>query len=250
MNARRYLFVGSLLLAVALTPDGPATADASSDASSVARPIAAACRSRSDCGTTLLGGLQLESTGWACTSGFVARSTTTEQRYLVTAGHCLADSGLYALWTHHGRTVGRAATTAFRAGSSADAGAVELPLGSGGNGVFGSGPADVRAITAVAPDATQTVGGRVCRSAAASGWRCGSITRADVASSIRGLSIQHTWWIDFPSSTGDSGSPVLDADGRIAGIVIATTSAESVYSTVDAIGQQLGVRPCLDEACR
>jgi hypothetical protein len=253
MNARRSLLTGGMLLALALAPDRAATAAGegvqSTSPTSVAVPAAAICRSRSDCGAMLVGGLQLQSTGWACSSGFIARDTTRDQIYLLTAGHCIADSGLLALWNHHGEKVGRAALTALRAGSAADVGAIEVGLGSVSNGVYGSATGDIRLITERAPDAAQTVGSMVCRSGGVSGWRCGSVTRADVATSIRGMPISHTWWIDFPSAKGDSGSPILDAEGRIAGIVIATTGTESVYSTVDAIGQELGVRPCLDDAC-
>jgi streptogrisin B len=253
MSARNYLLTGGMLLAVALAPGGSATASQgpgpTAAQGSVVPSAAVDCRSRSDCAATFVGGLQLQSTGWACTSGFVARSTTTQQLYVVTAGHCIADSGLFALWSHHGKTVGRATITAFRPDSAADVAAIEIPVGSVGNGVYSSAPMAIRLVTGRAPDAAQAVGSAVCRSGGVSGWRCGSITRADVATSIRNIPLRHTWWLDFPSTKGDSGSPVLDAEGRIAGIVIATTATESVYSTVDAIAEELGVRPCLDYAC-
>jgi hypothetical protein len=244
MNPRNYLFTGGVLLVLALAPGGAANATPPL----LVPAVTDDCRSRSDC-TGTLGGLELESTGWACSSGFAARSLTTERTYLVTAGHCIANSGLLALWSHHGAVVGRAALTAFRPGSTADGGTLEVVLGSVGNGVYGSAASDVRPITARAPDAEQHVGSVVCRSGGTSGWRCGSITRAEVATRILGVPIGHTWWTDFPSTKGDSGSPVLDEKGRIAGIIIATTETESVYSTVDAIEDELGVRPCLDDAC-
>jgi hypothetical protein len=237
MSPRWYLLTGSLLFAVALAPSGP-----------VATPAAQTCASRSDCGR-LIGGLQLQSTGWACTSGFLARSTASDDVYVVTAGHCVADSGLLALWTHHGRPVGRATLTGFRPSSHADVAALAVAGANVGRGIYGSAPDDLRLLAGRSRDAAQTVGSVVCRSGGVSGWRCGSVIRADVPTSIRGVQIQHSWWVDFPSMRGDSGSPVLDADGRIAGIIIATTESESLYSTVDGIEQELGVRPCLDDAC-
>ncbi len=49
-----------------------------------------------------------------------------------------------------------------------------------------------------------------------------------VMAGLQIMLIHHTWWTDFPSEPGDSGSPVLDKVGRAAGIVIATTPTQSV----------------------
>ena len=37
--------------------------------------------------------------------------------------------------------------------------------------------------------------------------------------------------------------------GYLTGIVIGTTTTRSLYSTVDGIDAELGLRPCLDPAC-
>jgi hypothetical protein len=87
------------------------------------------------------------------------------------------------------------------------------------------------------------------RSGGASGWRCGSIAVADVDAKLDGKLVHHTWRTDFPSAAGDSGSPVLDGDGRAAGILIATTPTQSLYSTVDWIATELHVRPCVTPNC-
>jgi len=42
---------------------------------------------------------------------------------------------------------------------------------------------------------------------------------------------------------------VVDARGRAAGIVIGTTATRSLYSTVDGIDAELGLRPSLDPSC-
>ena len=73
-----------------------------------------------------MGGLQITFTGWSCTTGFVARDTETGKLVVLTAGHCLAGSGLSALWSHHGVAIGRASVEAFDPGSNADVGAIDL----------------------------------------------------------------------------------------------------------------------------
>jgi hypothetical protein len=210
---------------------------------------APACRSRSDCGPRVMGGLQITSTGWSCTSGFMARATETGALYILTAGHCLAGSGLSALWSHHGAALGRATVEAFRSGSNADVGAFEVTGSGRSNEIYGPNNDDIRSVSGVASNSSQTVGSEVCRSAVTSGWRCGSIVAADVDTTIQGKLIHHTWWTDFPSAGGDSGSPVLDHDGRAAGIVIATTPTQTVYSTVDWISTELHIRPCINWRC-
>jgi hypothetical protein len=72
---------------------------------------------------------------------------------------------------------------------------------------------------------------------------------ADIETTIEGRLIRHTWWTDYPSARGDSGSPVLDLDGRAAGILIATTPTRSLYSTVDSIASELLLRPCVTTDC-
>lgn len=207
------------------------------------------CHSRSDCGSKVIGGLQITFTGWSCTTGFVARDSSTRALVLLTAGHCLAGSGLSAMWSHHGMAIGRASVEAFRPDSNADVGAIDLIDPRPGPEVYGASGTDIRRVTGRASNASQTFGSVVCRSGATSGWRCGSIVAADVDATVEGTRLHHTWWIDFPSAAGDSGSPVLDLDGRAAGIVIATTPTRSVYSTIDWIATQMDVRPCITPSC-
>ena len=207
------------------------------------------CRSRSDCGPLVMGGLQITYTGWSCTTGFVARDTKTHKVIVLTAGHCLAGSGLMALWSHHGMAIGRASVEVFQAGSNADVGAIEVAEPEAGNEVYGSSSTDIRRVTGWASNASQTVGAKVCRSGGTSGWGCGTIVVADVDATIDGRLIHHTWWADFPSAAGDSGSPVLNGDGRAAGIVIATTPTQSLYSTVEWIATELRARPCVTPGC-
>jgi streptogrisin C len=168
---------------------------------------------------------------------------------VLTAGHCVLGSGLTAPWSHHGKVIGRAALQGLHQGSSADVGAIEIDPSETSDQMIGSDVSDFREITATAPNASQTVGAVICRSGATSGWGCGSIVAADVDAGINGIRIRHGWWIDIPSARGDSGSPVVDARGRAAGIVIGTTATRSLYSTVDGVAAELGLRPCLDPSC-
>lgn len=207
------------------------------------------CHSRSDCGSPIMGGLQITSTGWACTTGFVARDTETGMPVLLTAGHCLVGSGLSAVWSQNGAAVGRATAEAFDPGSNADAGEIEVAQSEAGDEIYGVNNTDIRRVTGWAPNSSQTVGSKVCRSGGTSGWRCGSIVVADVDAKLDGKLIHHTWWTDFPSAAGDSGSPVLDGDGRAAGILIATTLTQSLYSTIDWIASELHARPCVTRRC-
>ena len=76
---------------------------------------------------------------------------------------------------------------------------------------------DIRSVTDLGAERLAVCRVGVCRSGGTSGWRCGSIIAADVDATVGGMVIHHTWWTDFPSAAGDSGSPVLDHDGRAAG---------------------------------
>jgi hypothetical protein len=196
-----------------------------------------------------VGGLKIRFTGWSCTTGFVGRDSEKGTLVVLTAGHCLAGSGLSALWSHHGVAIGRASVEAYHPGSGADVGAIDLMDARPSNAVYGSSRTDIRHVVATASNASQRIGRVVCRSGAISGWRCGSIVAADVDATIEGTLIHHTWWTDFPSAAGDSGSPVLDRDGRAAGILIATTPTQSVYSTIEWTAAELHLRPCVTPSC-
>jgi trypsin len=196
-----------------------------------------------------MGGLRIAFTGWACTSGYIARDPIAPRWYLLTAGHCLANSGLLATWSHGGRGVGVAARHAFHEGSYADVGAIDISEAEASSRVYGSTSNDILIVTGASPNSAQTIGSAVCRSGATSGWTCGSIVAADVDVMIRGTLIRHTWWTDFPSGAGDSGAPIVDLQGRVLGVVIATTPTQSLYSTVDWIATEMHLVPCVPETC-
>ena len=215
-----------------------------------AKSVEAPCRDRDDCGSPLKGGLRITFTGWACTAGFAARATSDLEWYVVTAGHCLTGSGLYARWSHHGAIIGRAALDAFGDRSGVDAGAIEVSADSASNELYGRDQDDIRRVTAIVPDRAQSLGTAVCRSGGTSGWSCGRVARQDIPIHLLGVPVAHTWWTDFPSATGDSGSPVIDRGGRLLGITIATTPTQTIYVTAEDVLAALRVQPCLQEDCR
>ena len=240
----------ALVLGVAASESSAATMPASRSGTRV-EPVATQhdCRRRDDCGSPLKAGLEIRFTGWACTTGFFARSASVRRLYLITAGHCITASGLFAQWSHGGTTIGRAALNAFVDGSSADAGAIEIDSLPVQSLVYATDSSDLRPLRESQPDVAQGVGSEVCRSGGVSGWACGHVVAADVDTMIAGKHVRHTWWTDFPSAQGDSGGPVIDHAGHLLGIAIATTPTQTVYSTVDAIERELDVRVCVDPAC-
>ena len=256
MQWRRWLQWAAVSIAAALVlgvapSDGSEATVAASGSARPAYPagVEGTCRRRDDCGSPLKSGLRITFTGWACTTAFFARSATKLTPYLITAGHCISASGPFAQWSHGGATIGRAALNAFVDGSSADVGAIEIDSLPFDNLLYATGNTDLRPLHGQLPDVAQTVGSEVCRSGGASGWACGHIVAADVDTRIAGKRIRHSWWTDFPSVEGDSGGPVIDPAGHLLGIVVATTTTQSVYSTVESIMRELDIRACADPAC-
>ena len=205
----------------------------------------ASCRARDDCGSPLKGGLRITFTGWACTIGFIAQDPDDHRFYAITAGHCISGSGVYAQWSHHRAPIGHAALDAFSGEPTVDAGAIEIDGAAVSDELYATGQNDVRRVTAFVPDEAQALGTEVCRAGGASGWTCGHIVRRDVPTTIEGKHVDHTWWTDFPSASGDSGSPVIDREGRLLGIAVATTATQTVYVPVDDVMKALHVLPCV-----
>src|SRR6266542_4340206 len=129
-------------------------------------------------------GLRITFTGWSCTTGFIARGIEDRKLYAVTAGHCIAGSGLFAQWSHHDSVIGRAALDAFEEDSSAGAGAIEIAVEDASNEMYATSSDDIRQVTAFAPDSAQALGTEVCRSGGTSGWTCAHLVGVAVDTTI------------------------------------------------------------------
>ena len=142
-------------------------------------------------------GSRSRSTGWSCTTGFVARDTETRKLVVLTAGRAAsaatASGALVASWRGDRPGRGRGLPSGLERrrwrdrpdGCTCEQCGVWLKQ------------TDIRSVMAWASDASQTVGSEVCRSGATSGWRCGSIVAADVDATLGGTPIHPAWWTDF-----------------------------------------------------
>lgn len=206
---------------------------------------AGACASRTNCAAPLKGGLSITGGGWVCTSGFGGKLDSTGSLRLITAGHCLKNSGAVT-WSHNGVAIGKALVHYYYSNSTADAGLIAWSESGARNRVYASSHLD---ILSSMTNATQVVGATVCRSGKSSGWRCGTIASTNVDTSVSGVLILHMWWTNYPSTGGDSGGPMMDNGTKAMGIFSAYTSTQSVYSTITWITDASGVRPCYTTTC-
>ena len=212
-------------------------------------PAPASCVSRSDCASPLKGGLWIVSGGFACTSGFLGRpGTAPTPLYMMTAGHCLQDSGLAPNWTHHGVVIGHGAFEQYYNGTNADIGAINATESGAKNQVYANSPTDIRSITGHLLISQQPVGATICRSGASSGYRCGQVAQTNVDTWVGPYLVHHMWVTDYPSSGGDSGGSMINGFNA-AGIFSALTSTNSYYSTIDWIVTEHNVRPCYSASC-
>ena len=115
-------------------------------AGEVGRPLPP-CRSRSDCGPRVMGGLQITFTGWSCTTGFVARDTETaswSSSPPVTAWRAAGcrRSGRIMAW----RSAAPRSRPSIRARTPTSARS-SSPTHDAGDEVYGSSRTDIRSVT-------------------------------------------------------------------------------------------------------
>lgn len=217
-----------------------------------------ACESRSKCPNPIKGGLQIyqpvdPSFNLYCTSGFMGRVNVNPvpgQWFLLTAGHCIKDSGGNGrAWFHNGVWIGSAVFWSFAAGADADIGIIrmnqmEFPT----NNLFGNGVGDIRQMTSWIANGNQTLGALACRGGQASNnWLCGTITDVNKTVSVGGTNIDHMWRMSRPSVKGDSGGPVA-ANFAAMGFNSATDGTGTWYSTIDWSLTVSGYKPCRSNA--
>lgn len=209
-----------------------------------------ACMSRTNCGSPIKGGLNVNPTGGGgCTSAFNARTSGgVFAEYVVTAGHCVSPF-LGVNWYHHGVFLGTGYNHAWHQDSHADVGIITDTEPLARNQVFASGISDIRGMTSAASDGSQLEGNTVYRSAwASNAYTIGTITKANYSPVVGPYRFLRQWEWSKGSVGGDSGSTMM-FDFKLYGILAGTNGVRSNYGTVDGLFYELVVRPCLNTAC-
>lgn len=177
-------------------------------------------------------GSRIRSGGSGCTSGFVIRNTTTNEKRMVTAGHCGA---LNSVWT----TGSGAAAGTMVARDFTDGGVDAGYLGGGSyqSWMWVYGPTSNLGV-GVGGYYTSLPGRKLCTNGATSGEVCtGTVGSVDVCHTFDdGI---ETCWLDTltPDGSftmtrpGDSGGPVITPPGadEIAGIIIGVQGSTTFF---------------------
>lgn len=223
-----------------------------------------ACNSRYDCGTK--GGLAaahaVPGGNVLCTTGFVTRSNSSATNYLMTAGHCIRDSGgtgSGVAWRNEQGTLTWGPNVSYLFGANFDEGI--FGIGStppaAYNQYFASSPSDIRTIDhAELPYAAMPAGLIVCRSGRTSGWACNPIHRANVNWWDGSMTHFSVWEVSMVSTFGDSGAGYI-AFGQHsgtypAGILFAgDTGSGALYTYYYPVVDDylIGVHVCITAAC-
>lgn len=214
-------------------------------------PHFATCVSRQNCGSPIKGGIEIQDAyGTICTSGFISRDISyAGAAYVLTAGHCININGLGVTWLHNGSSIGSASSEFYSNGSNVDAGYITLSTtASPGNQVFASSTSDIRSISSWNLNSQQTVGSTICRSGRTSGYTCGSVDQTDQTVYVSGILIYHMWRTSFASAGGDSGGSMIYGNAGL-GVLSATTSSNSYYSTLEWIYDTTGKTICTSSGC-
>lgn len=227
-------------------------------------PSMTGCTSRDDCNDpSMKGGLRIYySAGGgnypACTSGFMARKTTTplaDEWFVLTAGHCTSSpyggSGGTPNWYHNLTPLGHVWNSYLSNNAWADAGVIKLPFDVPTNSTFQSSTSDIKLVTGRQANSNQALGVGVCRAGAKSNnFLCGTITLRDAT--VTGIetpnhlfiTLVHMWEMSRPSQPGDSGGSMVWNNTAFGVESYVTTGGHSGYSTIDNISTKLGMRPC------
>ena len=225
-----------------------------------------ACVSRVNC-LPAKAGIEIRNNynGNFCTTGPIVRVANSSSLRILTGGHCLGLSGgvgTIRRWTHNGTQLGWSEAYSWSNGADADAGLLNPsinPISGDRNLVYRSSSSDVVGLQGWKPTAEQVQGAVVCRSAAVSGYICGTIALTDKTKSVDGHSIDHQWVVDFDACPGDSGAPYLV--GNIAWGVHADSTTgcdpstnQSWYSPMEWVATTLAakghpIEACNDAAC-
>jgi hypothetical protein len=177
---------------------------------------AVSCDSRTKC-PPAKGGLEIHTTynGNYCTTGPLVRVANSSALRILTGGHCLGLSGgtgTSKKWTHNGTVIGWSEFYSWADGADADVALINPntnPVTGDRNLMYRSSNTDIVGMKTWKPTAEQVQGSLVCRSAAISGYVCGTIALINKTKDVDGHSIDHQWVVDFDACPGDSGAPYL-----------------------------------------
>lgn len=212
------------------------------------QPQPTTCSSRTACGSPIKGGLSITGGGWGCTSGYLGRTQPSGVLVLVTAGHCIYDSGLSATWYHNNGAIGTGYSYSYSSGASADAGAIQSSESGARNQVYASSNTDIRSMTGKLSNSSQPVGGLICLSGASTGWTCKTVLQTNMDVYVGSYLIHHLWETGRSGGSGDSGGATLLNDNW-AGEYSADNPSYSWYTTVYWVASALSVYPCVVSNC-
>ena len=208
----------------------------------------ATCNSRTDCGSPLKGGLYIYAGALTCTSAFLGRTQGSSKLFLMTAGHCIQDSGLSATWYHHGAAIGTGYVYDYMNNANADAGSIVASESGARNRAYATSATDIRSMTSALSNASQPVGGLICRSGATSGYDCGYVTSTNRDVYLGPYLVHHMWETGYSSAGGDSGAPMM-VDYSWAGIFSCYNTQNSYYTTTDWVASTILATPCMTASC-
>ena len=208
----------------------------------------ATCISRSNCGSPLKGGLGISGGGWTCTSGYLGRIQGSSGLFLITAGHCLADSGLSATWYHYTTAIGTGYVYDYANGANADAGAIRASEPLARNEAYATSNTDIRSMTSTLSNSAQPTGSTICRSGLNSGYYCAVVSSINRDVWDGPYLIHHMWETDYTSQGGDSGGTMM-VNWSWAGILDAYNSSHSYYTTSDWVQSTILGSPCTSAGC-
>lgn len=192
------------------------------------------------------GGLQIHSDDFfECTSGFVAKSRTGAARYLLTAGHCGAQSTIWlqgeaANSTLGGTYIGTMAQNEFYDGGE-DGGKINMNANFESSKVYANG--EYRGISSV--ESTDFVGQFVCKSGITTEYTCGVLRDNNFSLYYQDedVILHRQRRATLTSDFGDSGSPIFElnqAQGILSGGP-SNSTATTYYSHISRVSTRLQV---------
>lgn len=218
-----------------------------------------------DCGTK--GGLKIVKGAVTCTSGFEVREIGDFQHsdfYLMTAAHCLTDSGglgSTSSWKNGAGTLTYGRNIAYENQPTNDIGIIGDGATPATRNQYYRGGGAVVSIVGEAAASAQTSGVVVCRNGATSAYDCGAISRANISFRYQdGTAFNNYWEVRMSSTFGDSGAGfVQGTSANIAAGILSGGETRSgvaytyynptVWDIYDVHPRSYSLKVCATAAC-